>query len=84
MPDGREATAGATNALAPFPAGEQDTSTTADLVTARIAATANTIRTVRNPVDAEDPTTADILHVLLANLEKQAWMTAAENHRTTA
>jgi len=84
VPDGREATVATTTTLAPLPVGEQHTPTTAELITSRITATASTIRTVHNPVDAEDPTTADILHTLLADLEKQAWMTAAENHRTTA
>ncbi|MBC3840930.1 DNA starvation/stationary phase protection protein [Streptacidiphilus sp. 4-A2] len=77
-PDGREGTVAATTTLTAFPDGEQETSRTVELVTARITATASTIRTVHDRVDDEDPTSADLLHALLADLEKQAWMIAAE------
>ena len=31
------------------------------------------------PVDEEDPTSADILHEIIADLEKQAWFLSSEN-----
>jgi starvation-inducible DNA-binding protein len=84
VPDGREVTVATSATLAPFPEGEHDVPDTVGLITARIAAAALTIRTVHDPVDDEDPTSADILHAVLADLEKQAWMIAAENARATA
>jgi starvation-inducible DNA-binding protein len=72
-PDGRSDTIAATTALPAFPAGEQSTS---DVVRAVTAAT--TLRGVHDDVDAEDPTSADLLHAILEDLEKQAWMLAAE------
>ncbi|MFI9273147.1 Dps family protein [Kitasatospora sp. NPDC052896] len=77
-PDGREAAVAATTTLPAFPDGEQETSHTVELVTARITAAAFTIRAVHDRVDDEDPTSADLLHALLTDLEKQAWMVAAE------
>jgi starvation-inducible DNA-binding protein len=38
-----------------------------------------TVRAVHHDVDAEDPTTADILHQIIEQLEKDAWMIGAEN-----
>lgn len=78
VPDGRGMTVVQNTSLTPFPEGEQDTAAVVELISARIAAAALTIRTVHDAVDAEDPTTADILHALLIDLEKQAWMIAAE------
>jgi starvation-inducible DNA-binding protein len=37
-----------------------------------------TMREVHDTVDAEDPTTSDLLHALIAALEKQAWMLSTE------
>jgi len=34
---------------------------------------------VHDDVDAEDPTTADLLHEIITDLEKQAWMISSEN-----
>lgn len=42
-----------------------------------------TVREVHDPVDEEDPTSADILHEVLEELEQFAWMVSAEN-RTPA
>ena len=78
-PDGRSATVAAGTSLAPFPADEVDTAETVDLVTAAIYATAGTARQIHDAVDAEDPTTADILHGILERLEQLAWMIDAEN-----
>ncbi|MGI8456829.1 MAG: Dps family protein [Propionibacteriaceae bacterium] len=78
-PDGRAATVAAQTSLAPFPADEVDTGETVDLVTAAVYTTVGTVRRIHDDVDAEDPTTADILHVILERLEQLAWMIAAEN-----
>jgi len=77
-PDGRSDTVAATTSLPAFPAGEQRTADVARAVTARLNATAATVRAVHDDVDAEDPTSADLLHAILADLEKQAWMLSAE------
>jgi len=77
-PDGRSDTVAATTSLPAFPAGEQSTADVARAVTARLNAAAATVRAVHDDVDAEDPTSADLLHTILADLEKQAWMLSAE------
>ena len=41
----------------------------------------DTIRTVHDAVDAEDPSTADILHQLIDGLEKLAWLIKSENRK---
>ena len=52
-----------------------------DLITTRIYATVDTIRTVHDAVGEEDPSTADILHQLIAGLEKLAWLIKSENRK---
>jgi starvation-inducible DNA-binding protein len=37
------------------------------------------MRDVHDAVDEEDPTTADILHTIIAALEQYSWMVSAEN-----
>lgn len=78
-PDGRAATVAAHTSLADFPPDEVDTAETVDLITAAIYATAATARRIHDSVDAEDPTTADILHEILERLEQLAWMIDSEN-----
>lgn len=78
-PDGRAATVAAQTSLAEFPADEVDTAETVDLITAALYATAATARRIHDAVDAEDPTSADILHAILERLEQLAWMIDAEN-----
>jgi starvation-inducible DNA-binding protein len=78
-PDGRAATVAAQTSLVAFPADEVDTAETVDLITAAIYATAGTARRIHDDVDAEDPTTADILHGILERLEQLAWMIDSEN-----
>jgi len=68
VPDGRSDTVVATTSLPQFPAYEHGTQEVVDLVTARVYATVDTIRTVHDSVDAEDPSTADILHQLIDGL----------------
>ncbi|MGV9850575.1 Dps family protein [Streptomyces sp. NPDC003442] len=79
VPDGRSETVAATTTLPAFPAGEASVSTVVDLVTARLRATADTLRTLHDQVDSEDPSTADLLHAIIDSLEKHAWMVSAEN-----
>lgn len=83
VPDGRSDTVAATTTLPEYPAGEIDTAQTVDLVTARLEATIATMRDVHDAVDEADPTSADILHAVIARLEQFAWMVSAEN-RTPA
>jgi starvation-inducible DNA-binding protein len=69
-PDGRAATVAAKSSLPELPV---------DLITAALYAVAGTARRIHDDVDAEDPTTADILHTVLERLEQLAWMIDAEN-----
>ncbi len=78
-PDGRAATIAQQTSLAPFPADEVDTAETVDLITAAIYSTAGTARRIHDEVDAEDPTSADILHGILERLEQLAWIIDSEN-----
>lgn len=78
-PDGRSDTVAATTSLPQFPAGEQDTRVVVDLITTRVYATVDTIRSVHDAVDAGDPTTSDLLHQIIDSLEKLAWMIKSEN-----
>ncbi|MDQ1735406.1 MAG: starvation-inducible DNA-binding protein [Pseudonocardiales bacterium] len=77
-PDGRSDTVAASTSLPMFPAGGYDTRLVAGLITSRLREAVTTMREVHGAVDAEDPTTSDLLHALIAALEKQAWMLSAE------
>lgn len=77
--DGRSSTVAETTSLAPFPEGEVATADVVNLITERLETTAATVREVHDEVDEEDPTTADILHEVLEQLEQYAWMVSAEN-----
>jgi starvation-inducible DNA-binding protein len=81
VPDGRSDTVVATTSLPRFPANEHDTTEVVDLITTRIYATVETLRTVHDAVDAEDPSTADILHEQIDGLEKLAWLIKSENRK---
>jgi len=81
VPDGRSDTVVATTSLPPFPAQERSTTDVVGRITNRIYATVNTIRTVRDAIDSDDPTTADILHTQIHALEKLAWLIKSENRR---
>jgi starvation-inducible DNA-binding protein len=81
VPDGRSDTVAAGTTLPQFPAYEHSTGEVVDLITARVYATVDTIRTVHDEVDAEDPSTADILHQLIDGLEKLAWLIKSENRK---
>ncbi len=79
MPDGRSETVSATTTLEKYPEDEVDTAKTVDLITARLEAVVDTMRTVHDEVDEEDPTSADILHGIIESFEQYAWMVNAEN-----
>jgi starvation-inducible DNA-binding protein len=81
IPDGRSDTVVAGTSLPQFPAYEHSTAEVVDLITARIYATVDTLRTVHDEVDGEDPSTADILHQLIDGLEKLAWLIKSENRK---
>jgi len=79
IPDGRSSTVAKSTTLPEYPAGEVDTTETIDLITVRLETTVGTLRDVHDRVDEEDPTSADILHAIIAKLEQFAWMVSAEN-----
>ena len=81
IPDGRSDSVAASTTLPQFPAYEHSTAEVVDLITARIYAAVDTIRAVHDAVDAEDPSTADILHQLIDGLEKLAWLIKSENRK---
>ena len=81
IPDGRSDTIAATTTVPQFPAGEQNTGDVVDLITTRVYATVDTIRSVHDAVDNEDPTTSDLLHEVIDSLEKLAWMIKSENRK---
>jgi starvation-inducible DNA-binding protein len=81
VPDGRSDTVAATTTLPQFPAYEISTAEAVDLVTARVYAAVQALRQVHDAVDAEDPSTADILHQIIDGLEKLAWLIKSENRK---
>jgi starvation-inducible DNA-binding protein len=81
VPDGRSDTVAATTSLPQFPAGEHSTGDVVDLITTRVYAAVDTIRSVHDAVDAADPTTSDLLHEVIDSLEKLAWMIKSENRK---
>ncbi len=81
VPDGRSDTVVAHTTLPEFPGYGRSTGEVVDLVSTRIYATVDTMRRVHDAVDAEDPSTADIVHQLIDGLEKQAWLLKAENSK---
>ena len=78
-PDGRTDTVMSSTTLPAFPEGAVSVAGVVDLMADRLRATADTLRTHHDQVDAEDPSTADLLHAIIDSLEKYAWMVGAEN-----
>ena len=78
-PDARSATVAARTSLPEFPADEIDTADCVDAIVAALYAVAGTGRRIHDEVDADDPTSADIIHTILERLEQLAWMIDAEN-----
>ncbi len=81
VPDGRSDTVASATTLPEFPGYERRTDEVVDLITTRIYAVVGTMRDVHDAVDAEDPTTADVLHQLIDGLEKLAWLIKSENRK---
>ena len=81
VPDGRSDTVAGDTTLPEFPPYELNTGEVVDLITGRVYAAVDTIRTLHDAVDAEDPSTADILHQLIDGLEKLAWLIKSENRK---
>lgn len=79
--DGRVAVVAASTSLPEFPAGEVLTHDAIDVVVAAIDTAVGTIREVHDDVDAEDPTSADLLHESIAKLGQQSWFISAETRR---
>ncbi|XAS68390.1 DNA starvation/stationary phase protection protein [Micrococcaceae bacterium Sec5.7] len=84
LPDGRSATVAKTTSLAQFPDGLVSTKDAIDRIVAGLEAAVGTMRKVHDEVDDEDPTTADLLHALIAKLEQFAWLVGAENMKASA
>ncbi|HEY1133825.1 MAG TPA: DNA starvation/stationary phase protection protein [Nocardioides sp.] len=82
--DGRAARVATQSSLPEFPATEVDTARCVDLIAESLYAVAGTARRIHDDVDAEDPTTADILHTIIERLEQLAWMIDAENRTANA
>jgi starvation-inducible DNA-binding protein len=78
-PDGRSATVAAGTRLSEYPHGEQSTMRVIRLILASAAIAVATMRTVHNTVDAEDPSTSDLLHTLIVAIEKHIWMLTAQD-----
>jgi starvation-inducible DNA-binding protein len=79
VPDGRSDTVVATTTVPVIPPGLLGVTETVDLVTHRIYAVVDTMRTVHDEVDAADPSTADLLHGIIDALEKEARLLKSEN-----
>src|SRR6201996_1413178 len=79
VPDGRTDTVAATTSVPAAPAGPGGATETVDIIADRIYAAVDTVRAVHDEVDAADPSTADLLHSIITDLEKQAWMLKSEN-----
>jgi starvation-inducible DNA-binding protein len=81
VPDGRSDTITASTTLPTLPPAELNTTDTVELITTRIYAAVDTIPTVHDDVDAADPSTADLLHSIVHELEKAAWMLKSKNRK---
>jgi starvation-inducible DNA-binding protein len=79
VPDGRTDRVAATTSVPAAPAGLIGTTDIVDIITDRIYATVDTARAIHDEVDAADPSSADLLHAIITDLEKQAWMLKSEN-----
>ncbi|GAA3607112.1 DNA starvation/stationary phase protection protein [Kineosporia mesophila] len=79
LPDAGPKTVASQSTLTDFGTGEVDTADAVDRITGLIGEAATTVRAVHDDVDKEDPTTADLLHAVLHDLEKQAWLIRSEN-----
>jgi starvation-inducible DNA-binding protein len=81
VPDGRSDTVTASTTLPSMPSGEYSTTEVVDMITNRIYAAVDTMRSAHDDVDNADPSTADLLHAIIDALEKHAWMLKSENRK---
>ena len=81
VPDGRSDTVTASTTLPAIPPAELSTTEAVDLITTRIYAAVDTARIVHDDVDTADPSSADLLHDIINDLEKAAWMLRSENRK---
>lgn len=77
-PDGRPAVVAEQSGLPEFPDGEISTHHAIDHMVKTIEATVASMRNCHDEVDSADPTTADLFHEYIAQLEQQAWFISAE------
>src|SRR5699024_4531069 len=66
------------SALPEFPNGEISTHDAIDHMVKAIETTVASMRGCHDEVDSADPTTADIFHDYISQLEQQAWFISAE------
>jgi starvation-inducible DNA-binding protein len=78
IPDGRTDKVVATTTVPPAPADEHSTTETVEMMSNRICAVVDTLRTVHDGVEAADPSTADLLHAINIDLEKEARLLKSE------
>jgi starvation-inducible DNA-binding protein len=83
LPDGRSSTVSKSTSLAEFPAGLINTKDAIERMVAALEAAVGTMRKVHDEVDDEDPTSADLLHAIIAKLEQFAWMVNAETMKAS-
>lgn len=62
----------------PYQPANLTTAQAVALITSGLRTTAQSIRDVHDDIDAEDPSTSDLLHATIDQIEKQAWMLSAE------
>ncbi|MEB3982167.1 DNA starvation/stationary phase protection protein [Mycobacterium sp. 663a-19] len=78
VPDGRSDTFVATTSVPAIAPGLLNVTEAVQMITNRIFAVVGTMRSVHDEVDAADPSTADLLHAIIDDLEKQAWLLKSE------
>jgi starvation-inducible DNA-binding protein len=81
VPDGRTDTVTASTTLPGMGLGEFSTAEVVDIMTNRVYAAVDTMRSVHDDVDEADPSTADLLHAIIDALEKEAWILKSENRK---
>jgi starvation-inducible DNA-binding protein len=78
VPDGRSDTVVTTTTVPAVPPGLIAVTDMVEMISTRIYAVVETLRTVHDDVDAADPSTADLLHSIIDALEKEAWLLKSE------
>ncbi|WP_116645896.1 Dps family protein [Mycobacterium kubicae] len=78
VPDGRSDTVVASTTVPAAAPGLLSVTETVDSITIGIYAVVGTLRAVHDDVDDADPTSADLLHSIIDDLEKEAWLIRAE------